>query len=365
MLSLPATSHRAPPTARFPHRTRRRECPAPLPQRDLLHAATPPRPVPDFQHDVLNGLAQRRKSIPSMWLYDHHGSELFEAITRLDDYDLTRRETQLLEQCASQIAEEAGPGATLIELGSGSSRKTSLLLDALDTPRAYLPIDISGQFLGESVAALRQRHAGLRILPVVADFTRLDSLPELALLDDGDSERGRGRRIVFFPGSTIGNFAPDAAVALLRRIAQAVGPDALLVIGADSTHDPALLIPAYDDRQGVTAAFNLNLLRRINRELGANFSLDAFAHEARFDAGQERVEMHLVSRYTQRVTVCGRPFMFAMGESIHTENSYKHSLSRFRKLVAQAGWVHTQRWVDGQARFAIHVLTREQNVTSR
>jgi L-histidine N-alpha-methyltransferase len=359
MLSVPATSHRALPVARFPHRTRRNERPAP--PRAALLTATPPRPVPNFEHDVLNGLAQRRKSIPSMWLYDHRGSELFEAITRLDEYDLTRREMQLLEQCAPQIAEEAGPGATLIELGSGSSRKTSLLLDALDAPRAYLPIDISGQFLGESVAALRQRHAGLRILPVVADFTRLDSLPELTLLDD---EGGvRGRRVVFFPGSTLGNFTPDAAVALLRRIAQAVGPDALLVVGADSTRDPALLIPAYDDRLGVTAAFNLNLLRRINRELDANFSLDAFRHEARFDAEQRRVEMHLVSLYTQRVTVRGRPFMFAMGESIHTENSYKYSLPRFQQLAAQAGWALCQRWVDGQSRFAIHVLARrDQNV---
>ena len=356
-----APSLREAPVARFPHHTRRGgRLPPPRPREALL-APTPPRPMPSFERDVMQGLAQRRKSIPSMWLYDHHGSELFEAITRLPEYDLTRRETRLLEHCAPQIAEEAGARATVIELGSGSSRKTSLLLDALDTPRAYLPIDLSGQFLGESVATLRQRHAGLRILPVVADFTRLESLPELALLDDGDA--APGRRVVFFPGSTIGNFHPDEAVALLQRIARAAGPDALLVIGADSTRDPALLIPAYDDRMGVTAAFDLNLLRRINRELDANFSLDAFRHEARFDADAQRIEMHLVSLYTQRVSVRGQAFMFAMGESIHTENAYKHSLPKFQQLAAQAGWTHRQRWVDGQSRFAIHVLARDVTKT--
>ena len=351
-----APSLREAPVARFPHHTRRGERLMPARARELLPVPTPPHAAPSFEDDVLNGLAQRRKSIPSKWLYDQHGSELFEAITRLKEYDLTRRETQLLEHCALQIAAEAGPQATVIELGSGSSRKTSLLLDALEAPRAYLPIDISGQFLGESVATLRQRHAGLRILPVAADFTRLESLPELALLDD---EGGTpGRRIVFFPGSTIGNFTPDEAVALLRRIARATGPEALLVVGADSTRDPALLIPAYDDRMGVTAAFNLNLLRRINRELDGNFSLDAFRHEARYDAQQQRVEMHLVGVYTQRITVRGRSFMFAMGESIHTENSYKHSLPKFQQLCAQAGWSERQRWMDAQSRFAVHVLAQ-------
>ena len=356
MYTSSAPSLREHHVARFPHHTRRAERLQPPRPRELLRMPAPPHAVPSFEDDVLNGLSQRRKSIPSNWLYDHHGSELFEAITRLDEYYLTRRELQLLQQCAPQIAEEVGSQATLIELGSGSSRKTSLLLDALAAPRAYLPIDISGQFLGESVATLRLRHPGLRILPVAADFTRLEVLPELTLLDDeGGTPR---RRIVFLPGSTIGNFTPDEAVALLRRVARAAGPDALLVIGADSTRDPALLIPAYDDRMGVTAAFNLNLLRRINHELDADFSLDAFRHEARFDARQQRVEMHLVSVYTQRVTVRGRPFMFAMGESIHTENAYKHSLPKFQQLAAQAGWSHRQRWVDAQSRFAIHVLAR-------
>ena len=337
------------------------------PAAEPLHAATPSRSLPSFEDDVLNGLARARKAIPSTWLYDHRGSELFEEITRLEAYYPTRSEFRLLERCAGEIAAAAGPRAVVIELGSGSSRKTRLLLAALDAPQAYLPIDISEQFLAESVQALPTLYAGLRVLPIAADFTRIDSLPELALLDAADP----GRRVVFFPGSTIGNFTPDDAVALLARIRHAVGPDALLVVGADTTHDPALLIPAYDDPQGVTAAFNKNLLVRINRELGGDFSPSAFRHEARFDTERQRVEMHLVSEYTQRVTVRGRTFQFAMGESIHTENSYKHSLQRFEHLAARAGWTPRQRWMDGRSQFAVHVLApssaveRERNVRFR
>jgi len=342
--------------------------------RAIAARAAPPtasaRALPSFERDVMLGLTLRRKAIPSTWLYDHRGSELFERITRLDEYYPSRSETRILERCVVEIAAAAGPRAVVIELGSGSSRKTRLLLDALDVPQAYLPIDISEQFLAESVAGLPALYAGLRVQPIVADFTRIDSLPELARLDArgvGD----RGRRVVFFPGSTIGNLTPDEAVGLLARIGQAVGPDALLIVGADTTHDPTVLIPAYDDREGVTAAFNKNLLVRINRELGADFSPSAFRHEARFDAGLQRVEMHLVSEYTQRVTVCGHPFQFAMGESIHTENAYKHSLLKFQHLAARAGWTHRQLWMDGCSQFAVHVLEpatharageREENV---
>jgi L-histidine N-alpha-methyltransferase len=314
-----------------------------------------PRSVtPSFERDVLAGLAQAQKAIPSTWLYDHRGSELFEQITRVDEYYPTRNELQILRSCAREIAEAAGPRAIVIELGSGSSRKTRRLLDALDTPQAYLPIDISEQFLRESVGELPSLYAGLRVLPIVADFTRLESLPELALLRAGGGDPGR--RVVFFPGSTIGNFTPEAAVALLRRIRRLAGSDALLIVGADSTQDPAVLIPAYDDREGVTAEFNLNLLVRSNRELMADFDLDRFRHEARFDAQHRRVEMHLVSRCAQRVSVLGRGFDFRAGESIHTENSYKYSLLAFQQLAARAGWVHAQRWIDSQARFAVHVL---------
>jgi dimethylhistidine N-methyltransferase len=337
----------------------------------VIHAFPPVRdPGPrggtaSFQRDVLSGLAQAQKSIPSTWLYDHRGSELFEQITQVEEYYPTRNEIQILKSCVRAIAEEAGPRAVVIELGSGSSRKTRLLLDALDTPQAYLPIDISEQYLSESVAELPSLFAGLRVMPIVADFTRIESLPELTMLDAAHADPGR--RVVFFPGSTIGNFTPEQAIALLRRLRRLAGPGALLIVGADSTQDPAVLVPAYDDREGVTAEFNLNLLARMNRELAADFDLDQFRHEARFDAQHQRVEMHLVSRRAQRVAVLGRTFEFQAGESIHTENSYKYSLLRFQQLAARAGWAHLQRWMDGQARFAVHVLepvsrTPEQDV---
>jgi len=332
-----------------------------------VRTGVPSALTPSFETDVINGLSQPQKAIPSTWLYDHRGSELFEEITHLDEYYPTRNETQLLRACAGAIAEAAGPRAVVIELGSGSSRKTRLLLGALDTPQAYLPIDISAQFLEESVADLTSLFAGLRVIPVVGDFTRIESLPELRLLRawGGDA----GRNVVFFPGSTIGNFTPEQAIALLRRIRRFAGPDALLIVGADSTRDASVLIPAYDDREGVTAEFNKNLLVRINRELDADFDLDAFDHQARYDAQHQRVEMHLVSRTAQRVSVLGRIFHFAAGESIHTENAYKHSLLKFELLAARAGWTHLQRWVDGQSRCVVHVLEvathgrrREQNV---
>lgn len=305
-----------------------------------------------FARDVLAGLALQRKSIPCTWLYDHRGSQLFEQITRVPEYYPARNETWILERCAAQIAELAGPRATVVELGSGSSRKTPLLLEALDRPVAYVPIDISAQFLAESVEALRTRFPSLAIAPVVADFTRLVSLPILA------AQPSAGRRVVFFPGSIIGNFTPDQAVGLLDRIGQAVGTNALMVVGADATHDPSVLIPAYDDSEGVTAAFDKNLLVRINRELGADFNLSAFRHEARWNTAEQRVEMHLVSLYTQRVSLLGRSFRFAVGESLHTENSYKYGLVKFRALAHRAGWSQHQLWMDAQSRFAVHVLER-------
>ena len=318
----------------------------------LQDGATPAATHAAFARDVLAGLSQPNKNIPCTWLYDHRGSQRFEEITQLDEYYPTRTERLILERCAAQIAQAAGPGATVVELGSGSSRKTPILLGALQAPAAYLPIDISAHFLNQSVRVLQAHFPRLPIHPVVADFTQISSLPELARAPSG------GRRMVFFPGSTIGNFAPDEAVALLGRIGQAVGPDALMVVGADPTHDPAVLIPAYDDKRGVTAAFNKNLLVRINRELQGNFSLSAFRHEARWHAEHQRVEMHLVSQYTQRATVLGRPFIFAAGESIHTENSYKYGLVKFQAIARRAGWAHRQFWVDGQSRFAVHVLER-------
>jgi len=321
----------------------------------LLERAREPAPPTwsRFAQDVLAGLSQRQKGIPCTWLYDHRGSELFERITEQPEYYPARTETLILERCAAQIAQAAGPRACVVELGSGSSRKTPILLQALDRPAAYVPVDISETFLEQSVRPLRARFPSLKIQPRVADFTQLTSWP---LVADG------GRRVVFFPGSTIGNFTPDAALALLDRVGRAAGPGALLVVGADPTRDPDLLVPAYDDAAGVTAAFNKNLLVRINRELDGDFAPTAFRHLARFNAAEQRIEMHLVSEYTQRVNVLGHPFAFAMGESIHTENSYKYSLVRLQALAQRAGWSQLQLWMDGAARFAVHVLERTRSM---
>jgi len=214
-----------------------------------------------------------------------------------------------------------------------------------------VPIDISANALALATRSLRARFPALRVEPQVADFTTLDTLPPPV--------RG-GRQLLFFPGSTIGNFTPDEASALLERLGRAAGPQALLVVGADPTRDPALLLPAYDDAAGVTAAFNKNLLVRINRELNADFAPSAFRHVARFNAAAQRVEMHLVSEYTQRVHVLGREFRFAMGESIHTESSYKYGVMRLQALAHRAGWSQLQLWTDSAGRFAVHVFERRR-----
>jgi L-histidine Nalpha-methyltransferase len=307
---------------------------------------TPHAAEPAFLRDVLAGLAQARKSVPCAWLYDRQGSDLFEQITRVPEYYPTRTETLILQRCAGEIGALAGPGACVVELGSGSSAKTPLLLQALQAPSAYVPVDISAQFLRESVAALQPRFPGLPMHPLVADFRHLGVLP---------APPG-ARRLLFFPGSTIGNLAPEEAAVLLRRLALLAGPGGLLVLGADATQDPALLLPAYDDAQGVTAAFNLNLLRRINRELGADFDLGSFRHAARFDTRERRVEMHLVSRRDQWVHVAGAAFRFLQGESIHTENSYKYGPQRLQQMAAAAGWQQHQHWTDAHARFSVHVF---------
>jgi L-histidine Nalpha-methyltransferase len=301
-----------------------------------------------FAADVLAGLARPQKAVPSTWLYDRRGSALFELITELPEYYPARIETSILQQCAGAIAEAAGPGAALVELGSGSSRKTPIVLGALQRPAVYVPVDISAEFVAESVHALLERFPALQVAPLFEDFTRLAALPERA--------RDAPRRVVFFPGTTIGNLTPPDARLFLERIGRAAGPETLLVVGVDTTRDPALLIPAYDDPGGVTAAFNKNLLARMNRELDADFAFSAFRHEARWNGAEKRVEMHLVSEYTQQVRVLGRRFRFERGESIHTENSYKHSLLGFRLLAQRAGWRHLQLWTDSQAHFAVHVL---------
>lgn len=300
---------------------------------------------------ALDGLARPQKALPSIWLYDARGSELFEQITRLDEYYLTRTEIALLESHAAEMAATVGPGATVIEIGSGSSRKTPLLLRQLAAPRAYVPLDIASHCLESSRHMLAAEFPTLPIHPLAADFNHPFRLPLELRGDDA-------RHLCFFPGSTIGNLDPEEARALLRRLRDSVGTPAWMLVGVDPTRDPAVLLPAYDDARGVTAAFNLNLLERLNREVGSDFLTSAFEHEARYDAARGRVEMHLVSRHAQSVRLLGRTFRFAGGESIHTENSYKYPPAEFRELARTAGWQPVGCWGDEAGRFTIHLLAR-------
>jgi dimethylhistidine N-methyltransferase len=308
-----------------------------------------------FKRDVLAGLSRPQRSVPCKWLYDRRGSELFEAITRLPEYYPTRSEIAILTRCLPRVAEAIGPDATVVELGSGSCEKTRPLLAALHRPRAYVPIDLCDNVLSESVGPLQAAFPRLAIHPLLGDIGDPASL--LRLRKVGPTPQG-GRRIGFFPGSTIGNFDGDAATALLARLGHVLGADSMLLIGVDSTQDRTRLLPAYNDRAGVTAAFNRNLLVRINRELEGNFDPAAFEHEARFNALLRRVEMHLVCRRWRTFEVCGRDFVFAAGESIHTENSYKYTHARFQSLVESAGWRALNSWTDGSSDFVVHLLER-------
>ncbi|HJW24479.1 MAG TPA: L-histidine N(alpha)-methyltransferase [Rhodocyclaceae bacterium] len=304
-----------------------------------------------FAWAALDGLGRPQKSIPCAWLYDRRGSELFEQITTLDEYYPTRTEIGLLDRHAPEMAEAVGSTAVVIEIGSGSSRKTPLLLRRLHAPRAYVPVDIAAHCLEASVTMLQAEFADLPMYPLVADFNQpLRLPPELCT--------AACRHLCFFPGSTIGNLDPTEARALLGRMADCLGPRAWMLVGVDTTRDPAVLIPAYDDAAGVTAAFNLNLLSRLNRELGSDFDLDGFRHEARYDPEHGRVEMHLVSRRPQTVRLLGKTFRFEAGESLHTENSHKYPVAAFQALAAEAGWQPSRCWTDDGGRFSIHLLGR-------
>jgi dimethylhistidine N-methyltransferase len=301
----------------------------------------------DFARAVLTGLSQPRKAIPCRFFYDERGSELFERITRLPEYYLTRAETALLRAHAEEIASWVPADAAMIEFGSGSSLKTELLLDRLPALAAYVPIDISPTALALAEARLARRRPQLRVVSLLGDFTETIALP---------SEFEDVAKVGFFPGSTIGNFAPDEARVLLGKMAEALGCDGRLVIGVDLKKDRDVLLRAYDDAAGVTAAFNLNLLARANRELNARFDLAAFAHRALYDEGAGRIEMHLESRTSQRVSVLGRVFEFDAGERIHTENSQKYSVAEFQSLAGQAGWRAERVWVDPERLFSVHAL---------
>jgi L-histidine Nalpha-methyltransferase len=300
-----------------------------------------------FRQDVLAGLSMHRKSLPCRWLYDERGSELFEQITQLKEYYPTRVETGILRSNAAEIAAFVGKGATLIEYGAGAGIKTEILISALEAPRLYVPVDISGDFLDQAVISLRHRFPTIGIWPIVADFTGDFEIPA------GIPLKGRS---AFFPGSTIGNLDHAETVSFLRRVHRHVGAKGTVVIGADLTKDIRILLAAYNDRQGVTAAFNLNLLARINRELDGDFRLERFAHEARWNSSNSAVEMHLVSREAQTVTVDGQRFDFEAGESIHTETSRKYTVSTLSAIVESAGWYIEEMWTDPRQSFGVFGL---------
>jgi dimethylhistidine N-methyltransferase len=300
-----------------------------------------------FRRDVVEGLAATPKCLPARWLYDDHGSALFEAITQLPEYYPTRTETQILADAAAELAEFAGPGVVLVEYGAGAAVKTEILLAALE-PAAYAPIDIAVDFLALTAKRVRARFPQLKIRAVAANFMADFALP-------GDLPAGR--RVGFFPGSTIGNLTPDEARTFLARMARQVGPQGAALVGIDLKKDIPSLLAAYDDAQGVTAQFNLNLLARINRELGGDFDLAAFRHEARWNAAEASVEMHAVSTRRQTVVVDGERFAFEAGESIHTESSRKYDLQGFADLAASGGWRTGPIWTDAASRFAVFGLT--------
>lgn len=301
----------------------------------------------DFADAVLEGLGQCPKAIPCSYLYDDKGSELFEQITGLEEYYPTRTEIALLEAHVGEIADLAGPGASLIEFGSGSSRKTQILIEGLDDLAAYVPIDISDGALAEAEEKLNSRYPRLRVVPLHADFNQPMDLPQAA---------SKTARLGFFPGSTIGNFTKDTARAFLARAAKLLGRGSGLVIGVDLKKDRGILEAAYNDAKGVTAAFNLNLLERINRELGGDFDLAGFAHRAIYNAEAGRIEIYIESLKAQSVNVLGRRFHFAEGERIHTENSHKYSVEDFQTLASEAGWQPRQHWMDEAKLFSVHYL---------
>ena len=296
--------------------------------------------------DVVDGLSQHPKRLPPKYFYDAAGSELFEQITLLPEYYPTRTELGILRERGSAIAAFVPNGAALVEFGAGATTKVRLLLNECAFA-AYVPVDISGDFLKAQADALRRDFPRLAVLPVTADFTAPFALPETIA---GKPKVG------FFPGSTIGNFEPHEACAFLRTARDILGQNAGMIVGVDLEKDDRVLYEAYNDKAGVTARFNLDLLNRINRELGGNFDASAFTHRAIYNRERHRIEMHLISRKAQTVRVLGRSFSFRAGETIHTENSYKYSLERFAALARGSGWTPRACWTDSAGMFSVHAL---------
>ena len=309
----------------------------------LLHDAPEITVDPAFRADVLAGLRTNPRAIPARWFYDRAGSELFEAITALPEYYPTRVETALLAARCDDVATLTGTGRVVVEFGSGSSIKTPHLLRAVQ-PSAYVPIDISGDFLRASATELGREFPALTIHPVEADFMHAVSLPEAV---------ARVPKLGFFPGSTIGNLIARTSVDLLRRMRDTLGTGAMLLIGMDRVKDVETLVSAYDDAAGVTARFNMNLLVRINRELNGTIPLDAFAHVARWNDSYARIEMHLEASRDVTFTVEGEVFSIASGETIHTENSHKYGARDARLLLRAGGWTPVAEWTDAADQFAL------------
>ncbi|WP_420434548.1 L-histidine N(alpha)-methyltransferase [Hyphobacterium sp.] len=307
-------------------------------------------PKSRFLDDVLTGLSQSQKMIPPKHFYDAKGSALFDDITGTDDYYVTRTELGILDEIAGDIASRAGRGAVVIEPGSGSSVKIDKLLNALDQPAAYIGLDISKEHLISACADLADRFDGLSVGAICADFTQAVPLDNLPIPD--------GRRLVFFPGSTIGNFEPEDARSLLKTLRGWLRPGDAILIGADRVKSRDVLENAYDDQQGVTAAFNLNLLTRINRELDGDIDVAAFSHRAVWNDTRSRVEMHLVADRDLSFTISGRSFEMAAGETIHTENSHKFTVDRFTELAASAGLSVMTHWSDERGYFTLYWLER-------
>jgi dimethylhistidine N-methyltransferase len=322
-----------------------------------MSASLHPRPAPhvaqpfetsDILADVISGLRGTPKTLPPKLFYDEVGARLFERICTLDEYYLTRSEFSILRERANEIAEFIGPNAALIEYGSGAATKVRFLLDALRDPAAYVPIDISREQLARVAADLAAAYPSLAVRPVCGDYTRLLPIPDL---------NPRARRVAFFPGSTIGNFHPAEAAAFLARVRRTVSWDGALVLGVDRRKDPAVLHAAYDDPHGVTAAFNRNILRRINRELGADFDLGSFRHVAFFNDDASRIEMHLESTVEQTVHIAGASFEFAQGETIWTESSYKYDEEQLATIASAAGFRVDRLWTDAKGLFWVAAMT--------
>ncbi len=299
----------------------------------------------EFLADVVAGLLASPKQLPSKYLYDQRGSLLFDKICLLDEYYLTRCEDQIIKQYAQEMADQIGPGVMLVEYGSGSSTMTRALLQKLDDPVAYVPVDISGEHLSQSAERLSRSFTALEVLPVCADFTQPFALPT--------ARRRPTHSAVFFPGSTIGNFEKPAARAMLKQIADLCGRGGGLLIGIDLQKEVGVIESAYNDAQGVTAEFSLNLLRHINRELGGDFNLKNFRHQAVYDIAENRIEISLISLCEQRVMVQGQSFLFEKGEPILTEYSHKYTVEGFAALAAEVGLTLRRSWMDDRQRFAV------------